>query len=74
MSVLERVRSLIPIQFRYVPELDAAQLLRAGFSAQQVKELFPDAVIEVNGVLAIRPDVLRRYVIAAAREARLTAK
>lgn len=68
MSVLERVRALIPIQFRYVPEVDPAQLLRAGFSAQQVRDLFPDAVTEVNGILAIKPDVLRRYIIQAAKE------
>lgn len=70
MSVLERIRQLIPIQFRYNPELDPPQLLRAGFSAQQVRELFPDAVIEVEGILAIRPEVLKRYVLEAVKEHR----
>lgn len=68
MSVLERVKELIPIQFRYIPEVDPARLLRAGFSAQQVRDLFPDAVIEIDGILAIRPDVLKRYIIQAAKE------
>lgn len=68
MTILERVKALIPIQFRYIPEVDPAQLLRAGFSAQQVRDLFPDAVIELDGILAVRPDVLKRYIMLAVKE------
>ena len=68
MSVLERVRRLTPIQFRYREELDPSGALRGGLSAQQVQEVFPDAVIEVNGVLMINLDVLGRYVELARQE------
>ena len=68
MSVLERVCRLTPIQFRYREELDPSGVLRGGFSAQQVQEVFPDAVIEVNGVLMINLDVLGRYVELAKQE------
>lgn len=68
MSVLDRVRELIPIQFRYITDIDPDQRLRAGFSAQQVKALFPDAVMEIDGVLVIRIDVLKNYIMQAAEE------
>lgn len=68
VSVLDRVKELIPIQFRYIPDIDPDQRLRAGFSAQQVKALFPDAVIDIDGVLVIRIDVLRNYIKQAVEE------
>ena len=68
MSIAERVAKLTPIQFRYTPELDPAQPLRAGFSAQQVQEVFPDAVFERHGALCINLPVLESYIAAAARE------
>ena len=68
MSVLDRVKELIPIQFRYITDIDPDQRLRAGFSAQQVKALFPDAVMEIDGVLVIRIDVLKNYIMQAAEE------
>ena len=33
---------------------DKEQLVRAGFSAQQVQQLFPDAVTTVDGLLHIK--------------------
>ncbi len=68
MSILERVRRLTPLQFRYRRELDPSGVLRGGFSAQQVQEVFPDAVVEVNGVLMIDLKVLGRYVELARQE------
>lgn len=71
MSVLERVLQLEPINFRYVESLDPQQQLRAGFSAQQVQQLFPDAVQDVGGVLMLIPDVLQGYIDQAFKEARI---
>lgn len=68
MSVLDRVASLQPVQFRYRRELDPSGALRGGFLAQQVREVFPDAVIEADGVLMIDLDVLERYVAMARDE------
>ena len=71
MTVLERVLQLEPINFRYNNDLDPKQLLRAGFSAQQVKQLFPDAVIQINGLLVINQDILQKYITQAFYEARV---
>jgi len=68
VSILERVRRLTPLQFRYRRELDPSGALRGGFSAQQVQEVFPDAVVEVNGALMIDLEVLGRYVELARQE------
>ena len=67
MSALEKLKQLEPIQFRYKKEYDPEQKLRAGFSAQQVQEIIPEAVHEVDGVLLLDLNVLRNY-IALARE------
>lgn len=71
MTVFERVLQLEPINFRYNNDLDPKQLLRAGFSAQQVKQLFPDAVIQINGLLVINQDILQKYITQAFYEARV---
>ena len=71
MTVLERVLQLEPINFRYNNDLDPKQLLRSGFSAQQVKQLFPDAVIQINGLLVINQDILQKYITQAFYEARV---
>ena len=63
MSITDKVKQLIPIQFKY--KNDPQQLVRAGFSAQQVQQLFPDAVTTVNGTLHIKLDVLKRYILQA---------
>ncbi len=60
MSTLDKVKELIPIQFKY--KHDEEQLVRAGFSAQQVQQLFPDAVTTVDGVLHIKLNVLQKYI------------
>ena len=67
MSALDKLKQLEPIQFRYKGNIDPTQSLRAGFSAQQVQEIIPEAVHEVDGVLLLDLNVLRNY-IALARE------
>ena len=71
MSVLEKVLRLTPINFRYTKNVDPNQSLRAGFSAQQVQEVFPDAVEEVDGYLAIKTETLESYINQAFKEAKL---
>ncbi len=68
MSALEKLKQLKPIQFRYNEELDPNQSLRAGFSAQQVQQIIPEAVHEVDGVLMLDLNVLRNYVSLAREE------
>jgi len=68
VSALEKLKQLKPIQFRYNEELDPNQSLRAGFSAQQVQKIIPEAVHEVDGVLMLDLNVLRNYVSLAREE------
>lgn len=68
MSTLDRIRRLEPIQFRYHSAIDPEQKLRAGFSAQQVRQVVPEAVREVDGVLLIDLQVLRGFVAQARDE------
>ena len=68
MSALEKLKQLEPIQFRYKEELDPTQPLRAGFSAQQVQKVIPEAVKEVNGVLVLDGNVLMDYIRMAREE------
>ena len=68
MSALEKLKQLEPIQFRYKAELDPTQPLRAGFSAQQVQQVIPEAVHEVDGVLMIDLNVLINYLRLAREE------
>lgn len=68
MSALERVLALQPIQFRYLESVDASGRERAGFSAQQVQEVVPEAVIEINGVLTLDLGVIKRLVEEARDE------
>ena len=68
MSAVEKLKKLKPIQFRYKKELDPSQSLRAGFSAQQVREIIPEAVIEINGVLMLDMNILKSYVETAKKE------
>ena len=58
MSALEKLKKLQTIQFRYKEEFDKNQRLRAGFSAQQVKEVIPEAVVEQDGYLMLDMNVL----------------
>ena len=67
VDIRNRVAQLQPIQFRYHKDIDPEQKLRAGFSAQQVAQIFPDAVIERDGYLFINKAVLGGY-IQSARE------
>jgi len=68
VSVLDRVAVLQPVQFRYRRELEPSGVLRGGFLAQQVREVFPDAVVEIDGALMLRLDVLEKYVEMAQQE------
>ena len=61
MSYLEKLKQLEPIQFRYKKEYDPDQKLRAGFSAQQVQKVIPEAVGEEDGILMLDMYVLREY-------------
>ena len=68
MSYLEKLKQLEPIQFRYKKQYDPHQKLRAGFSAQQVQKIIPEAVHEVDGVLMLDLNVLRNYLSLAREE------
>jgi len=68
MSALEKLKKLQAIQFRYKKEFDNDQRLRAGFSAQQVREVIPEAVFEKDGYLMLDMDVLKEYVREAKKE------
>tara|TARA_R100000742_G_C4199224_1_gene28846 strand:+ start:243 stop:464 length:222 start_codon:yes stop_codon:yes gene_type:complete len=67
VSALEKLKQLEPIQFRYYEKLDPKQPLRAGFSAQQVQKIIPEAVQEIDGILMLDLNVLKNY-LALARE------
>ena len=68
MSALEKLKKLQAIQFRYKKEFDNDQRLRAGFSAQQDREVIPEAVFEEDGYLMLDMDVLKEYVREAKKE------
>lgn len=68
MRILDRVRQLRPVSFRYIEDIDPKQEPRAGFIAQEVQEIFPEAVVEENGVLLIDLRVLIRLVTEAVEE------
>ena len=70
MSALEKLKQLEPIQFRYKENIDPKQALRAGFSAQQVQKIIPEAVVEEDGILMLDMDVLQKYMREAKRELR----
>jgi len=68
VSALEKLKQLEPIQFRYKEELDPTQPLRAGFSAQQVQKVIPEAVHEIDGILMLDGNVLMNYIRMAREE------
>ena len=69
-NALGKLKQLQAIQFRYKPEVDSDQRLRAGFSAQQVQQVIPEAVFEEDGYLMLDMDVLKAYVRQAKKELR----
>ena len=69
-NALGKLKQLQAIQFRYKPEVDSDQRLRAGFSAQQVQQVIPEAVYEEDGYLMLDMDVLKAYVREAKKELR----
>ena len=69
VSALAKIKQLEPIQFRYIKELDPDQKLRAGFAAEQVQKIIPEAVFpNEDGFLMIDPKVLRVYISLAKEE------
>tara|TARA_R100000388_G_C7111486_1_gene96786 strand:- start:83 stop:424 length:342 start_codon:yes stop_codon:yes gene_type:complete len=68
VNALEKLKQLQTLQFRYKEEFNPDQRLRAGFSAQQVQEVIPEAVFEVDGYLMLDMDVLKAYVREAKKE------
>lgn len=73
-SVLEKVRKLECVQFRYNDEIDPQNKLRGGFIAQQVAEVFPDAVFKHDGILKVDVSYLKAKVNEAQDEYRLLKK
>ena len=69
-NALGKLKQLQALQFRYKEEFNSDQRLRAGFSAQQVQEIIPEAVIEVDGYLMLDMNVLKAYVREAKKELR----
>ena len=67
-NALGKLKQLQALQFRYKEEFNSDQRLRAGFSAQQVQEIIPEAVIEVDGYLMLDMDVLKAYVRQAKKD------
>ena len=68
VNALEKLKQLQALQFRYKEEFHSDQRLRAGFSAQQVQMVIPEAVVEIDGYLALDMDVLKAYVRQAKKE------
>ena len=69
-NALGKLKQLQALQFRYKEEFNSDQRLRAGFSAQQVREVIPEAVFEEDGYLMLDMDVLKAYVREAKKELR----
>ena len=67
-NALGKLKQLQALQFRYKEEFNSDQRLRAGFSAQQVQTVIPEAVIEVDGYLMLDMDVLKAYVRQAKKD------
>ena len=69
-NALGKLKQLQALQFRYKEEFNSDQRLRAGFSAQQVQEVIPEAVVEVDGYLMLDMNVLKAYMREAKKELR----
>ena len=67
-NALGKLKQLQALQFRYKEEFNSDQRLRAGFSAQQVQSVIPEAVVEVDGYLMLDMEVLKAYVREAKKE------
>ena len=68
INAVEKLKQLQALQFRYKEEFNSDQRLRAGFSAQQVQSVIPEAVVEVDGYLMLDMNVLKAYVREAKKE------
>ena len=67
-NALGKLKQLQALQFRYKEEFNPDQRLRAGFSAQQVQKVIPEAVVEEDGILMLDMYVLREYMHKAKEE------
>ena len=70
INAVEKLKQLQALQFRYKEEFNSDQRLRAGFSAQQVQTVIPEAVVEVDGYLMLDMNVLKAYVRQAKKDLR----
>ena len=68
INAVEKLKQLQALQFRYKEEFNSDQRLRAGFSAQQVQTVIPEAVVEVDGYLMLDMNVLKAYVRQAKKD------
>lgn len=73
-STLDKVRRLRPVQFRYNDEIDPNNTLRGGFIAQEVAEIFPEAVFEHDGHLRVDVTFLKAKINKAIDEHRILKK
>lgn len=67
-ELLSKVRQLEPVQFRYNENFDPDCVLRGGFVAQQVQEVFPELVSKVDGFLRVNTTELSGYITRALDE------
>ena len=67
-EILAKVRQLKPVQFRYNENFDPDCVLRGGFVAQQVREIFPELVKEIDGYLRVNTTELSGYITRALDE------
>lgn len=67
-ELLEKVRLLKPVQFRYNENFDPDCVLRGGFVAQEIREIFPELVQEIDGFLRVKTTELSGYVTRALDE------
>lgn len=74
MTILEKVKLLEPVQFRYNSEIDPENKLRGGFIAQQVAEVFPEAVFKEGGLLRVDLSYLKAKITEALDEHRTLKK
>ena len=70
-NALGKLKQLQALQFRYKEQFDSDQRLRAGFSAQQVQTVIPEAVSRNRWIPnALDMDVLKAYVRQAKKDLR----
>ncbi len=69
-NTLEKVLALNPVNYHY--KTDESKLKQNGFIAQEVQELFPEIVDEINGYLSLNYDAFGVLAIKAIQEQQKT--